>query len=182
MHSRITKKKGTASVLFILLVVAVASATWGQGASPTSVVTQVLGAQSVQADVSTSKVNGNGNEPKGAFIVGGDANGSLYPGLVVPLPLHLTNPNSFGILVTEVSVTVTSPKVGCPSGAVEAGVADSNGDFKAQNRIPVSVNLAKNAVNVPLSDKVKLRMTTASPDSCQGVAFNLAYSGSAVKS
>jgi len=196
MRSQFMKRKATISGLVAVLVVAVALVAWDRRSdSQLNVSTQVLGAQLVQTSANANSngsgaTNGNGGDPKGSFTVAGQAAGlypvagqaaGLYPGAVVALPLTLTNPQSFGITVTELSVAVQSPSLACVSGVVEVGVLDSNGHFKVQNPVPVSVTLGKNG-SLSLSDKVQLHMVTSSPDACQGVAFSLSYGGSAVKS
>lgn len=180
----------------LTLVGAAAGVQWQLASNSTQTVeTQVLGAQVVQANGTSNgngATNGNGNDPKGSFTVAGQAQG-LYPGAVVALPVTLSNPQSFGIVVNQLSVTVQTPILpspplprvsltpACTAAAVQVGVL-ANGAFQAQNPITVSVNLAKNATNVALPSTVYLHMVASPPDACQGASFALSYGGSAVKS
>ena len=193
-ESRFSKRKATISGLSAVLLVAVALVAWAhQDDSPVNVTTKVLGAQVVQAkgngNGNGNNGNGNGNEPKGSFTVAGRVEG-LYPGASVQLPLTLTNPNSFGIRVTSVTVAVqtpTAPKTSstssCSATAVQVGTHDATG-FHPVTPLPASisvqVDLAKNGV-APTS-AVWLHMLATSPDACQGASFALSYGGSAVKS
>jgi hypothetical protein len=168
----------------------------------TKVATQVLGAQVVQANgkadsaasgssKANGAANGKGDDPKGSFTASGQVQG-LFPGAVVALPLTLANPQSFGIVVNQVTVTVQTavlpapPLPGvrltpaCTTGAVEVGVLDNQGQFRAQNPILVSVPLGKNGTAQLTT--VHLHMVASPPDACQGSSFGLSYGGSAVKS
>jgi len=153
--------------------------------------TQVLGAQVVQAN-GNGATNGNGSDPKGSFTVAGQAQG-LYPGAVVALPLTVSNPQSFGITVNQLTVTVQTPilpspplpgvslTTPCTAAAVQVGSLDSSGRFKAQNPIDMSVTLGKNGSST-LPATAQLRMVASPPDACQGATFPLSYGGSADKS
>jgi hypothetical protein len=175
MGSQFSKRKATFSGLVAVMIVALALVTWSRHSdSPVNVSTQVLGAQAVQANAST---NGNGSDPKGTFLVSGQAQG-VYPGLVVPLPLTLTNPQSFGITVNQLAVTVQSPSSTCTARQLEVGILNA-GQFQAENPIPVSISLGKNGTAFYT---LQLRMVRTAADACQGATFTLSYGGSAVKS
>jgi len=186
-------KKAWFGLGVVTLAAGAGGARWQLASSSSKVETQVLGAQVVQANGNSQgngATNGNGNDPKGSFNVAGQAQG-LFPGAVVALPLTLTNPQSFGIVVNQLTVTVQAPVLpspplpgvtltpACTAAAVEVGVVDGQG-FKAQNPINVSVNLGKNGT-AQLST-VRLHMVASPPDACQGATFSLSYGGSAVKS
>ena len=183
MNTGFSKRKATTSGLPAVLVVAVAVLAAARHDSG-SVSAQVLAAQVVQANGNSQgngATNGNGSDPKGSFNITGQAQG-LYPGAVIALPLTLSNPQSFGIRVTQLTVAVQAPgsAAGCTAGAVEVGVI-ANGQFTARNPIPVSVTLGKNGT-ASLPSTVQLHMVASPPDACQGATFALSYSGSAVKS
>jgi hypothetical protein len=202
MESRFSKRKATISGLSAVLVVAVALVTslvaWvRQDDSAVNVSTKVLGAQVVQANGNSQgngATNGNGNDSKGSFNIattgGGQVQG-LYPGAVVALPLTLSNPNSFGIRVTSVTVAVQTPVPpahpqpgpACAATDIQVGTKDASG-FHAATPLPasiaVSVDLAKNG-HAPTS-AVWLRMVPNPHNACQDTTFPLSYGGSAVKS
>jgi hypothetical protein len=194
MRSRFSKRMTTIGGLSAVLVSAVALVTWAhQDDSQVNVATQVLGAQVVQANGNSQgngATNGNGNDPKGSFSVSATAAG-LYPGALVQLPLTLTNPASFGIRVTSVTVAVQTPippnpalpGAACAATDIQVGTVDGQGFHASQSHpasITVSVDLAKNG-QAPTS-AVWLRMVPNPHNACQGATFPLAYGGSAVKS
>ncbi len=104
-----------------------------------------------------------GSSP-GAFTIHGEV-GGLYPGLEATLDARIENTEPFPIRVTSVAVAVRDANPGC-------GAA-----FLHVDPMTTSIDLPAGAVDqVPIA----VRMDHAAPDACQGAAFPLEFTGTAI--
>jgi hypothetical protein len=120
----------------------------------------------VDVQVVASSNNGNGNSP-GSFSAAGRLTG-LFPGRQTQLVMSITNPNSFAIDVTSVTVTVGTPtnRTGC--GAANVVATNFTGSFIIDKKATTTNSLA-------------IQMLASAPDACQGASFPLTFGGLAVK-
>jgi hypothetical protein len=95
------------------------------------------------------------------FAIRGDVTG-LYPGATKQYLVMLTNPNSFAIVVGEVSVRTDRGARGCGTQNL------SSPGFRGSVLVP---SHGSAAVTVPMT------MSSKAPNQCQGVQFALTYSG-----
>jgi hypothetical protein len=112
---------------------------------------------------------GGGGGDRGAnapLTITGDVEG-LYPGGAAPLSLRIANPHPFDVTVSSLRVEVRDPGGGCPAATLSV------------DEPPVGTVLPRRSTaTVP----VMIRMPTTAPDACQGAAFPLEYTVTAVKS
>ena len=131
---------------------------------------QARGQAIVGITLTSEKGGGNANpnsnpNTTNVFYISGDVNG-LYPGLSTQLPLTVTNPNTDDLQVNSLSVSVTGTSdASCPAGNIQVS------NYSGPSFI-VAKNNGTATVNVPIS------MPASAGDPCQGVTFNLQYSGS----
>ena len=88
----------------------------------------------------------------------------LYPGHTGNAQFTVTNPNTYGVQLTSVTIgTVTSSKAGCPGSDVQPVATPMT--LKA----PVTVGAGQTQTfTVPA-----LKMSPAAPDACQGATFTM---------
>lgn len=111
---------------------------------------------------------GNKNPPatphskaKGSFGIAGSVKG-LYPGLSTPLVLTVSNRQSFAIVVTSITTSVTSASAPCSASMLSVS------SFSGRLSVP-AMRSAKTSLVV--------KMRPSAPDACIGATFRLAYSG-----
>lgn len=109
-----------------------------------------------------------GSSDAKTFRIDGSASG-LFPGAVRPVPLVLTNPNSFPINVTELSVTVASSSAGCEAAAHLDGSSWHG-----------SAVVAKKG-SLTLASALTITMKPSAPQACEGLGFTLTFAGKADK-
>ena len=97
----------------------------------------------------------------------------IYPGQTRALPVTVTNPNSFDILVDQYTAVVKVP-AGTPAGCGPSALVVPGGPVKLAPRVPVA-RQGTAAFTVPL----QLRSSTV--DACQRVAFAISVTATAVK-
>lgn len=100
------------------------------------------------------------------FDIGGEIAG-LYPGVEATLDAEVTNPHSFPIRVTSVSADVLPAGPGCSGAVLDVGEYDDG-----------VVVPASSSTTVPLL----VTMDADAPDACQGAAWPLRFTGTAVGS
>lgn len=100
----------------------------------------------------------------GSFRLSGSVHG-LYPGGSVTLPLTVTNPNPFGLLVDGLRITVDSATSSCASRHVLVTPGDE------QFVVPARAQVRR---------QVPVLMGAAAPDACQRVSFRLLMAGRAM--
>jgi hypothetical protein len=88
----------------------------------------------------------------------------LYPGHVGDAQFTVTNPNTYGVQLTSVTIgTVTSSNPGCPASSVQPATTPVT--LKA----PVTVGAGQTQTfTVPA-----LKMSPDAPDACQGASFTM---------
>jgi len=96
-----------------------------------------------------------------SFAISGRV-GGLYPGAVLPLPLTITNPWNFAIIVTSISAAIYAGGPACA--AANLSVSTFSGHLVVDAR-----GLAHTSLEVALAH--------SAPDTCQGAVFPLVYSG-----
>ena len=107
-----------------------------------------------------------------------ESQGPLYPGAAaMALPVRLENPNSIPIFVTSVSVAAAGGPESCP-GATNLELIPSSASASRPVQVPAggSVQLPAQGAEPPA---IQLRDLPVNQDACQGVRFDLTYSGSA---
>jgi hypothetical protein len=114
--------------------------------------------------------------PSGSFTIAGDQPGLLAPGLGGPVPVTITNPQSFPITVTDLVLTVAggSSKPGC-DGASNLSVAQSNmagGAVSVVVPAGGSVVLPAQGATAPVVTMLDLG---SNQDNCKGVTFTFDY-------
>jgi len=115
--------------------------------------------------------------PTGAFTISGDLPGLLAPGFGGPLPVTITNPQSFPITVTDLVVTVAagSSRAGC-DGAANLSVTQSNmagGAVSVVVPASGSVLLPAQGATAPVVTMLDL---ASSQDDCKNATFTFHYS------
>jgi hypothetical protein len=117
--------------------------------------------------------------PAGGFSISGDVSTPLAPGTQGILPLIVSNPNDFDILVSELSVAVEpgSSKPGC-DGRSNLVVIQSNLSGGVSARVPAngSLTLPAQGADAPQVEMVDL---PTNQDACKSAIFRLSYSGTA---
>jgi hypothetical protein len=98
------------------------------------------------------------------FRIEGEVDG-IYPGFDGVLPALVTNSLDVNVHVTEVSASAASEDPACPDIHVALTTAHPNIDLS-----PGETTM------VPL----RIQMTLAAPDACQGVVFDIAFQGTSV--
>ena len=103
----------------------------------------------------------------GSFAMAGNVEG-LYPSDVATTTLTVTvnNPNSFALVVSNLTVTVGDASRGCGGSNVVVGAP--GGSFSVAPRAAVVRALP-------------VRLAKAAPDACQAASFPLTYTATAVK-
>jgi hypothetical protein len=114
--------------------------------------------------------------PPGQFTITGDQPVLLAPGLGGPVPVTITNPQSFPITVTGLVLTVASgsSKPGC-DGASNLSVAQSNmagGAVSVVVPAGGSVVLPAQGATAPVVTMLDLG---SNQDNCKGVTFTFDY-------
>jgi hypothetical protein len=112
------------------------------------------------------------------FRIGGDLGTPMYPGSRAPLDLVLTNPNTFDIRVTSLSVSVGGTTNAHCSGRVNYGVAQYRG------RYPLVLHPGSTRLSALVSDtsgwpQISMHDLPTNQDACQGAVLSLGYSGRA---
>lgn len=132
---------------------------------------QPSGSGTGSASSATTPVIGDGQGTAGAqqgapkpFAISGTVDG-LYPGASQPLVLTFTNPNDTAIRVTDLSVTVAAASPDCPGSLLSFSTL-----------APLGVPAKGTA-----SGQVDTRMSESASELCQGVRWQLTYSGTAVQ-
>lgn len=114
------------------------------------------------------------------FSITGDLPSLLAPGSGGPLPLAVSNPHPFDILITELVVTVRpgSSQSGC-DGPSQLAVTQSN---TAGGGVSILVP-ANGTVSLPAQGAtapyVAMANLPSNQDACKGAVFDLAFSGTA---
>jgi hypothetical protein len=115
------------------------------------------------------------------FAIGGDLAALLYPGRDGPLNLVLSNPHSFDVRVTALTVRVgagtTNPDC---RGDVNYGVAQYSG------RYPLVLHPGSTRLSALVSDssvwpRVSMHDLSTNQDACQDVVLALAFGGLATR-
>jgi len=114
--------------------------------------------------------------PAGTFTIAGDLPTTLAPGLGGPVPVTITNPQSFPITVTDLVLTVAggSSKPGC-DGVANLSVAQSNmagGAVSVVVPAAGSVVLPAQGATAPVVTMLNL---ASSQDDCKGATFTFHY-------
>jgi hypothetical protein len=114
------------------------------------------------------------------FSISGDLPSPLTPGSGAPLPLTVSNPNAFDILVSQLVVTVEpgSSQPGC-HGPANLSVTQSNAAVPGvEILVPAngSVSLPTQGATAPVVGMLDL---PTNQDACKGAVFSLSYSGTA---
>jgi hypothetical protein len=113
------------------------------------------------------------------FTISGDADGLLYPGLWRTISVTVSNPSSFAIEVTSLTVSATGASSGCPAGAnLELEQASIDGSHRLTVPPHGSVTLPAQGRNAP---RIRIRNLPSNQDACKGSSFTLAYAGTATK-
>lgn len=122
-----------------------------------------------------------------SFGISGNASGLFYPGAAPqPLNLVLTNPFSFDIQVTAVTITVSAgttkggnPNPGCNGTQNLSVVRPFNGTVT----VPKKSTKSLSQLGTPASQWPLLQMPDlpVNQDACQNTTFNMSYTGTAVK-
>jgi hypothetical protein len=115
-------------------------------------------------------------DPAVEFTITGGVTG-LYPDVWVPIPVQITNPHNFTLLVETLSASVAAAPGACPA---------SNFDFAAWTAAPgnaIAVPANASSFLAPLSKRPQIRLLNlpANQDACKGVSISLTYSGTATK-
>lgn len=116
----------------------------------------------------------------GSFSITGDVVPLLTPGTGGPLPLVVSNPNAFDILVGQLVVTVEpgSSRPGC-DGPTNLSVTQSNAAVPGlEILVPAngSVTLPAQGATAPAVEMLDL---PTNQDACKGAVFSLSYAGTA---
>jgi hypothetical protein len=129
--------------------------------------------------VVSTPVSGSG------FTIGGSLSGLFYPGLSQPLNLSLTNPNSFDLSITNLTVSVQV--VSAPN--ANATHPCSAADYTVQQFSAYPIRLLTSRTRT-LSElgytsaqwpQVTMLDTTSNQDGCKGASLKLTYTGTARK-
>lgn len=143
---------------------------------PLVVVSTVAAAVLAGGAIAAWSTSGSGNASAKAATASAltlaDASGSttadLYPGGSGALKLKLTNPNSFAVRITAVTLTsggsITSSSAACNTAG--HGVTFTN-------QTGLAVDLAANAIDQVVTLAGSVLMSTSSANSCQGVTFTI---------
>jgi len=115
-------------------------------------------------------------DPAVEFTITGNVTG-LYPAVWVPIPVRITNPHNFTILVESLTASVSSAPGACPA---------TNFEFlpsTASHATPVAIPANASAFLVPVAKQpqVRLKNLASNQDSCKGVSISLSYAGTATK-
>jgi hypothetical protein len=115
------------------------------------------------------------------FRVGGDLGPSLYPGASAPLNLALTNPHSFAIRVTRLTVAAeaSTTRARC-AGSENFAVRQYAGPYP----LTLPPGRARMSALVPdsrLWPRVAMRNLPINQDACKDADLTLAYGGTAVR-
>jgi hypothetical protein len=101
--------------------------------------------------------------------------GDLYPGGTGNVKLKISNPNSFPVSITSVTLTsggtIASSSATCDSGGNGVTFTNTSG---------LSISLAANAVDQAVTLTGKVAMSTASVNACQGATFTIPVDVTAV--
>jgi hypothetical protein len=111
------------------------------------------------------------------FTIDGDADGLLYPGQWVDIPLSITNPNPVAIHVTALTVTVTNDPAGCPNGTNV--LVQQSDAAPVTNELTVAAGATDWEIPSSFWPRIQLAETGLDQDACQGQSFDLDYAGSA---
>jgi len=101
----------------------------------------------------------------GTFRIAGSAAG-LYPGHTVPLVLTVTNPESFAIVVTSLTVKVSNASTKCTAGNLSATAFDGKLTVPAHRSARATLHLS---------------MHLSARNGCEGAKFPLTFRGLAGK-
>jgi hypothetical protein len=118
--------------------------------------------------------------PEWSFSISGDVVPLLTPGTGGQLPLVVSNPNAFDILVGQLVVTVEpgSSQPGC-DGPANLSLTQSNAAGPGlEILVPAngSVTLPAQGATAPVVEMLDL---STNQDACKGAVFSLSYSGTA---
>jgi hypothetical protein len=114
------------------------------------------------------------------FVISGDLATPLYPGAVIPLDVVLTNPQTFDIRVSALTVGVAAgtTKPGCNADANYA-VAQYSGDYPLVLP-PGSTRLSALVADSRDWPQISMHDLQSNQDACQGAILSLAYGGTAI--
>lgn len=118
--------------------------------------------------------------PGGTFSISGDLVPLLSPGTGGPLPLVVSNPNAFDILVSQLVVSVASgsSQPGC-DGPTNLTLTQSSAAVPGvEILVPAngSVTLPSQGATAPIVTMLDL---PTNQDACKGAVFSLSYTGTA---
>jgi hypothetical protein len=104
----------------------------------------------------------------------------MYPGSRAPLDLVLTNPNTFDIRVTALSVSVGGTTNAHCSGRVNYAATQYSGAF------PLVVHPGSTRLSALVSDssvwpQISMHDLPTNQDACQGAVLSLEYRGRATR-
>jgi hypothetical protein len=110
------------------------------------------------------------------FTITGDVSG-LAPNLWLKIPVRITNPHNFTILVESLGVSVSEAPAGCGAPSIEFQQST------ASSGSPIVVPAKSSLFLVPVTQQpsIRLRNLPSNQDSCKGTSFELAYTGTARK-
>jgi hypothetical protein len=111
------------------------------------------------------------------FTISGGVDG-LIPGQPKPIVLKLTNPNSFKIFVTKltVAVVISDLPAGCQSNWFQLTQSNASNS----NPITVPANGSTTLASAPQAPQIELiDSPTENQDACKGTSFGLMFTGSA---
>ncbi len=151
--------------LSLLIVGALGATALVRTISGPSKNTTLVGVMRTSATPSGSAQTSAGTSATGVFYIAGDVHG-FYPGRARRLQLTVSNPQTFDIDVTRITVRIrNSNHPGCTSFWLRAD------EFNGSLLVP-----AQGSATL----KIRMGLRRKAPDACQGATWPLTYSGTAV--
>jgi hypothetical protein len=116
-------------------------------------------------------------DPAVEFTITGDVTG-LYPGVWVPIPVRITNPHNFTLLVESLGAAVSTAPASCPTSNFEVAAWTAT----PGNAVAVPANASSFLVPAAKRPQILLEnLPGSNQDACKGVTISLSYSGTATK-
>jgi len=107
------------------------------------------------------------------FSISGNPSQLLYPGVWRDLVVTITNPNSFAIQVTQLTVSASSSPSGCPA---STNLAFQQSPVSSSHTVAVPPH---STVTLALADRPRIQLVDlpVNQDACKNGSFGLQYSG-----